>query len=201
MSFLKTPASRPVLGEADGFDDERGAPRAVGLGSALFEACAGRKGSRLRLRRRREYRTLLKKCPKGIVKGIDYSAVSAEQARKRNADAIQAGRCAVWQGSVEQIIFASGWFDAVTAFETVYFWPGLVPCFREVYRVLKPDGTFLICNECGGDIPGDEKWTQRISGMRIYKDTQLKAALEEAGFRGVQIYKHKRDWLCVLARK
>ena len=29
-------------------------PRAVGLGSALFEACAGRKGSRLRLRRRRE---------------------------------------------------------------------------------------------------------------------------------------------------
>ena len=37
-------------------------------------------------------RTLLKKCPKGIVKGIDYSAVSAEQARKRNADAIQAGR-------------------------------------------------------------------------------------------------------------
>ena len=45
-------------------------------------------------------RTLLKKCPKGIVKGIDYSAVSAEQARKRNADAIQAGRCAVWQGSV-----------------------------------------------------------------------------------------------------
>ena len=141
-------------------------------------------------------RTLLKKCPKGIVKGIDYSAVSAEQARKRNADAIQAGRCAVWQGSVEQIIFASGWFDAVTAFETVYFWPGLVPCFREVYRVLKPDGTFLICNECGGDIPGDEKWTQRIN-----KDTQLKAALEEAGFRGVQIYKHKRDWLCVLARK
>ena len=145
-------------------------------------------------------RALLKKCPKGIVKGIDYSAVSAEQARKRNADAIQAGRCAVWQGSVEQIIFASGWFDAVTAFETVYFWPGLVPCFREVYRVLKPDGTFLICNECGGDIPGDEKWTQRISGMRIYKDTQLKAALEEAGFRDVQIYKHKRDWLCVLAR-
>lgn len=146
-------------------------------------------------------RTLLKKCPRGIVKGIDYSAVSAEQARKRNADAIQAGRCAVWQGSVEQIIFASGWFDAVTAFETVYFWPGLVPCFREVYRVLKPDGTFLICNECGSDIPGDEKWMQRISGMRIYKDTQLKAALEEAGFRDVQIYKHKRDWLCMLARK
>ena len=43
--------------------------------------------------------------------------------------------------------------------------------------------------------------TAAASGMRIYKDTQLKAALEEAGFRDVQIYKHKRDWLCMLARK
>ena len=146
-------------------------------------------------------RTLLKKCPQGIVKGVDISDVSVTTARRVNRSAIADGRCAVWQGSVDELIFAADWFDAVTAFETVYFWPGLVPCFREVYRVLKPDGTFLICNECGGDIPGDEKWTQRISGMRIYKDTQLKAALEEAGFRDVQIYKHKRDWLCVLARK
>ena len=146
-------------------------------------------------------RTLLKKCPQGIVKGVDISDVSVTTARRVNRSAIADGRCAVWQGSVDELIFAADWFDAVTAFETVYFWPGLVPCFREVYRVLKPDGTFLICNECGGDIPGDEKWMQRISGMRIYKDTQLKAALEEAGFRDVQIYKHKRDWLCVLARK
>ena len=146
-------------------------------------------------------RTLLKKCPQGIVKGVDISDVSVTTARRVNRSAIADGRCAVWQGSVDELIFAADWFNAVTAFETVYFWPGLVPCFREVYRVLKPDGTFLICNECGGDIPGDEKWTQRISGMRIYKDTQLKAALEEAGFRDVQIYKHKRDWLCVLTRK
>ena len=144
---------------------------------------------------------LLKKCPQGIVKGIDYSPVSVEKSKRVNETAIAEGRCAVLQGSVADMMFADNWFDAVTAFETVYFWPELVPCFREVYRVLKPDGTFLICNECGGDIPGDEKWTQRISGMRIYKDTQLKAALEEAGFRDVQIYKHKRDWLCVLARK
>ena len=144
---------------------------------------------------------LLKKCPQGIVKGIDYSPVSVEKSKKVNEAAIAEGRCAVLQGSVADMMFADNVFDSVTAFETVYFWPDLPRCFREVYRVLKPDGTFLICNECGGDIPGDEKWTQRISGMRIYKDTQLKAALEEAGFRDVQIYKHKRDWLCVLARK
>ena len=75
---------------------------------------------------------LLKKCPQGIVKGIDYSPVSVQKARSLNRAAIQEGRCVVWQGSVEHIIFAKDWFDAVTAFETVYFWPDLPQCFREV---------------------------------------------------------------------
>ena len=87
---------------------------------------------------------LLKKCPQGVVKGIDYSPVSVEKARRLNRATIQEGRCAVWQGSVERIIFAKDWFDAVTAFETVYFWPDLPQCFREVYRVLKVGGTFFI---------------------------------------------------------
>ena len=35
---------------------------------------------------------LLKRCPQGVVKGIDYSEVSAEKARKLNEAAIRAGR-------------------------------------------------------------------------------------------------------------
>ena len=70
-------------------------------------------------------RTLLKKCPQGIVKGVDISDVSVTTARRVNRSAIADGRCAVWQGSVDELIFAADWFDAVTAFETVYFWPDL----------------------------------------------------------------------------
>ncbi len=43
---------------------------------------------------------LLKKCPQGIVKGIDYSPVSVEKSKKVNEAAIAEGRCAVLQGSV-----------------------------------------------------------------------------------------------------
>ena len=32
----------------------------------------------------------------------------------------------------------------------------------EIYRVLKPGGTFLICNEVSGDEAKDEKWTKII---------------------------------------
>ena len=74
---------------------------------------------------------LLKACPAGIVKGIDYSPVSVERAQELNRKAIQAGRCVVTQGSVQDMLFAGGWFDAATAFETVYFWPELPRSFRE----------------------------------------------------------------------
>ena len=88
-------------------------------------------------------RRLLKKCPQGVVKGIDYSPVSVEKTKKVNETAIADGRCAVLQGSVADMMFADNWFDAVTAFETVYFWPDLPRCFREVWRVLKPGGQLL----------------------------------------------------------
>ena len=87
---------------------------------------------------------LLKLCPNGFVKGIDYSPVSVAKANKVNRGAVSIHRCVVLQGNVADMIFASEWFDAVTAFETVYFWPDLPRCFREVYRVLKPGGTFAL---------------------------------------------------------
>ena len=45
-------------------------------------------------------KAMLKKCPRGIVKGVDYSSVSVEKARKLNKDAIKEGRCEILSGSV-----------------------------------------------------------------------------------------------------
>ena len=143
---------------------------------------------------------LLKKCPEGIVKGIDYSPVSVEKSKKVNEAAVTKGRCTVLRASVAELPFESEQFDAVTAFETVYFWPDLPQCFREIWRVLKSGETFLICNESNGDTDKDEKWTEIIGGMTIYKDIELKSCLEQAGFFDVQIHK-KKSWLCVTARK
>ena len=143
---------------------------------------------------------LLKKCPQGVVKGIDYSSVSVEKSKRVNEAAVTKGRCDVLRASVTELPFESEQFNAVTAFETVYFWPDLPQCFREVWRVLKSGGTFLICNESNGDTDKDEKWTEIIGGMTIYRDTELKAYLEQAGFHEIQIYK-KKSWLCVTARK
>ena len=147
-------------------------------------------------------RKLLKRCPNGTVIGIDYSSVSVEKSKRLNAKAISEGRCCVLEASVTALPFEDNKFDVVTAFETVYFWPGLVDCFREVYRVTKTGGIFLICNEVTGDTDKNDKWTQIISDMTIYRDVQLKTALEEAGFTDIKIHKNAhQDWLCVTGQK
>ena len=55
-------------------------------------------------------------------------------------------------------------------------------------------------NESNGDTDKDEKWTEIIGGMTIYKDAELKTYLHRAGFHDVQIHK-KKSWLCVTAWK
>ena len=92
-------------------------------------------------------------------------------------------------------------FDAVTAFETIYFWPDLRTAFRQVYRVLSGGGTFLICNESDGESAGDEKWTDIIQGMRIYTLPQIKEALEDAGFTEIRADQSGNGWLCMVCRK
>lgn len=145
---------------------------------------------------------ILKRCPKGTVSGIDYSSVSVEKSKKLNVKAISEGRCRVLEASVVVLPFEDEKFDVVTAFETVYFWPGLVDCFREIYRVTKNGGTFLICNEATGETRKNDKWTKNIDGMTIYRDVQLKMALKEAGFTNIQIHKNvHQDWLCVTGQK
>ena len=144
---------------------------------------------------------LLEKCPQGCVKGIDYSEVSVEKSRKVNAKAIAEGRCEVLQASVAQLPFTEDTFDLVTAFETIYFWPGLTDCFREVYRVMKPGGTFFICNESNGETTKDDKWVEKIGGMTIYNAAQILTALNQAGFTDAKADKNSKGWICVTARK
>ena len=106
------------------------------------------------------------------------------------------------QGDVSAIPFSDATFDYVSAFETVYFWPGLVKCFSEVNRVLKSEGIFLICNESDGTNAADEKWTKMINGMKIYTSKQLVAALKEAGFTEIKTYSNaKNHWISIVATK
>ena len=145
---------------------------------------------------------LLKRYPDAHVTAVDYSELSVEKAAEYNKAAIQAGRCTVLQGDVSALKFPEASFDLATAFETIYFWPGLEKCFGEVARVLKPGGTFLICNESDGTDETAKKFEGIIEGMKCYTPEEIEDALKEAGFREVKSDHHpSRPWITVLAVK
>ena len=144
---------------------------------------------------------LLVKTPYGKVIGIDYSEVSVIKSSKINKAEIENKHCEILQGNVMKLPFRKETFDIITAFETIYFWPDINEAFKQVYRVLKGSGTFMICNESNGENSKDEKWTKIIQGMKIYNSGQVKKSLEGAGFTDIKIHKNEKCWLCVVCKK
>ncbi len=163
---------------------------------------------------------LLKKYPGARVAGIDYSEVSVKKAKAYNQKMIRAGRCVIRKGDVSSLISeeeGSGGavvsmgagnvlkpesYDLATAFETIYFWPGLTQCFGQAAKLLKKGGIFLICNESDGTDEASLKYEKIIDGMKCYTPKQIEAALRDAGFSEVTADRHpSKPWITVIAKK
>ena len=87
---------------------------------------------------------LAEKTMHGFVHGIDLSATMVKRARERNAQAVRSGRVTLQQGEATQLPFAEHHFDKVISIHTFYWWaedPHII--LAEMFRVLKPEGTFL----------------------------------------------------------
>ena len=145
---------------------------------------------------------LLKKYPEAHVTAVDYSELSVEKARDYNKTMIAAGRCTVERGDVSDLKLPAEAFDLATAFETIYFWPGLEKCFAQVAKVLKSGGYFMICNESDGTDATSLKFEKIIDGMKNHTVEEIEAALLSAGFSEVKTDRHpSKPWITVLARK
>jgi len=140
----------------------------------------------------------------GMVYGIDYSAASVATARRTNAAWIEKGRVDIQQGSVSALPFPAETFDVVTAVETHYYWPDLDADLREILRVLKPGGAFVIIAETYRGRRMD--WLYRPT-MRLLRATYLsvdehRELFERAGFGHVEVFTERaHGWICVIGRR
>ena len=141
---------------------------------------------------------LLNLCPKGKIYGIDVSVESVAYARKKNRRLL-GSRCFIELGDAVDLPYGDGTFDAITAFETIYFWKDLQTAFSKVARALRKGGFFLIC--CESSNPNNTMWSSRIEGMTIYAAETLVALLMQSGFENITVHRQGEENICVIARK
>ncbi|MES5895266.1 MULTISPECIES: class I SAM-dependent methyltransferase [Bacillus cereus group] len=129
--------------------------------------------------------------PHGKIYGIDYSEQAVENSKKANMKDVKAAKVIIHQASVSSIPYHPDFFDLITAFQTHYFWPDVGNDMKEVFRVLKPNGSFLLVAE-----------TFKIQyHMDKFKTTEeLVNLFYKTGFTSVKWYE-ERGCLCVIGNK
>ncbi len=80
----------------------------------------------------------------GLVAGVDLSQVMVEQARGRNAAAIQGGRVELRQGSAMALSYEAESFDKALVINSLHHWSSPSTGLKELWRVLKLGGLAAI---------------------------------------------------------
>lgn len=137
----------------------------------------------------------------GKIYGMDYSEDCVNWSRDYNKEFIDKKKVEIIKASVEQIPFEDNKFDNIFAVETIYFWPSLIESLKEVRRVLKDTGKFIIINEMYSSERFKERNDQWVamSDMKIFTPEELKNILSDAGFRNIEMYTvEDKNWICFI---
>jgi len=136
----------------------------------------------------------------GKVIGMDYSKDCVQWSKEFNSDFIDEDKVEVYNSSAEELPFEDDKFDLVTAVETIYFWPNLSGCLKEIRRVLKPSGKLIIINEMYMDNDSRKEYEEYLGKMNIYAPEQLRKIIAESGYKNIKMeIKEDRHWICYIA--
>ena len=135
------------------------------------------------------------------VYGIDYSETAVQKSQDKNKKYIAENKVEITQANVDDLSFVPETFDLVTAFETVYFWPNLTKNFANIYKMLKPQGKFVIAVEAymeNGEAKNFSKLWDCLD-CKLYSAEEFQTMLQEAGFATTFVEKGNglMTWLSV----
>lgn len=123
----------------------------------------------------------------GPVAGLEISDVMLERAVRRFRREVRAGRLQLVEGEVGALPFDDASFDRVVSVHTIYFWPETEAGLREILRALRPGGRLVL-----GTATKEFLSQRRVSqhGYRLFAESDLRDALERAGFADVAVHRH-----------
>jgi SAM-dependent methyltransferase len=135
----------------------------------------------------------------GKVLGVDHSKAMIEQARRRNAEAVERGQVILHRGDLAELPAAS-LFDAVMTVHTIYFWSDPLRKLINIRQGLVPGGRVAICLQEHGPVL---RRMVEDGGYLSYRRHEVVALLARTGFAHIEVREvpHSRlDEFVVLAR-
>lgn len=129
----------------------------------------------------------LSKRTKGKVYGVDVSDAAIKVSSRYNLLNVRKGKIVVEKASVSELPFADAFFDVVTSVESFYFWEDKEDCVKEVFRVMKPGGTFVVMLDAFDDGKTDYSELVQEIGLELNTPSFFREVFTEAGFADVDI--------------
>lgn len=80
----------------------------------------------------------------GLIAGVEPSEEMMEQAKSRNAEAIQSRQVNLQRGSIERLPFEDDLFDKALSINSMPFWPDAKEGLDEINRTLKSGGKIVL---------------------------------------------------------
>jgi SAM-dependent methyltransferase len=135
----------------------------------------------------------------GKVLGVDHSKTMIEQARRRNADAIERGQVILHRGDLAELPAAS-LFDAAMSVHTLYFWGDPLRKLISIRQGLVPGGRVALCLQEHGSML---RHIVEDGGHWSYTREEVLALLDRTGFAQMEVREvpdSRIDEFVVLAR-
>ena len=104
---------------------------------------------------------LYKTLPKADITCLDYSADMMGQAQEK-ADRLHLKNVTFQQGDVGALPYADGVFDIVLSLNGFHAFPDKEAAYREVFRVLRPGGTFCGCFYVSGECRRTDRLIKKV---------------------------------------
>ncbi len=127
---------------------------------------------------------LCRQTPSAQFTGVDFSPLMLQQATLHNQSFINSAQLSLIEASSDNLPLENSFFDQITCANTLYFWQPPEPHLKEILRVLKPGGKFVMGFRTGEQI---ETMQLHPAIFARYSIEEVESLLELAGFDNIRI--------------
>ncbi len=128
-------------------------------------------------------RILAERVPQGRVIGMD---ISDEMVRRARRDAAELDNLMLVVGSADEIPWDGQFFTRAISVESAYYWPNPAAAMKEIFRVLREDGSLWILINYYRDNPHCHQWGATLAmSTHLFTAAEWSELFRKAGFTDV----------------